>query len=472
MGISDDVLAEESLAEEEELISQYQQGKERSWRPGTALAVLGTGLLFLAAFVRRSVGPAAPIQQISRTVASLRERPLQTNKSHRHDDAVWDEFPVGWKPNLWCMGPVPHQLWKVEPEGTPLLVKVLSYNLFWWNLFIKRKGSWDSASKLVNASMKGRPYDVMGFQECRDPWRVLGAVGLLGEYDVFHGRYDTCMAYKRLDWKLLSHGFTEVAEDMPKNYYGRRGALWMRLQHKTAGHTLFFVNHHGPLSVNSGGICGGQATAHNLIRIMTDNAKPGDVVVLTGDFNANAASLTLRTLNNYLLQVFNGEVFGGIDNILSNVEGSAIVSAEKLGNGGSDHDAINAVLALGKMPKHKVKHPDWNLPWRVLRNNGFDDSKFWCGRMEFGVNYESYDGWQATIENVTKPDMCCRHCQANKRCKAWSFKQGPPAPPRPGWGWHILQGKAFPGSCWLRGLKPKKSERKWVSGLVAGLPYR
>merc|ERR1712062_559658 len=123
-------------------------------------------------------------------------------------------------------------------------------------------------------------------------------------------------------------------------------------------------------------------------------------------------------------------------------------------------------------PKRKVKDPDWHLPWRALRHNGFDDSKFWCGRIEFGVNYESYDGWQATIENVEKPDICCRYCQAEKRCKAWSFWQGPSAPPHAGRSWRILQGNTLPGSCWLRGVKPMKSERRWESGLVAGLPYR
>jgi len=471
MGISYDVLEqEESLEEEKALIGKFQQDKDGTLGPATKLAVFSAGFLFLAAFALQSVGLAALYKQTSGTIASLRK--WSSEKTESHDNAVWDELPLGWKPNLWCMGPVPPKLWKIEPEGTPVLVKVLSYNLFWWSLFIKRNGNWDSASKLVKASMKDKPYDVMGFQECHDPWRVLSAVGLLDQYDVFHGRYDTCVAYRKLDWKLLSHGFTEVAEDMPKNYYGKRGALWMRLQHKKTGRMFFFVNHHGPLSVNSGGICGGQVTAHNLVRIMADNAKPGDAVVLTGDFNANAASLTLRTLNTYLQQVFNGEVFGGIDNILSNIEGSGIVSTEKLGKGGSDHDAINAVLALGKMPKRKVRHPDWNLPWRVLHNNGFDDSKFWCGRIEFGVNYESYDGWLATIENVDKPDKCCRHCQADWRCKAWSFRQGPSAPPHPDRSWHILQGTAFPGSCWLRGLKPKKSERRWESGLVAGLPYR
>jgi len=249
--------------------------------------------------------------------------------------------------------------------------------------------------------------------------------------------------------------------------------LWMRLQHHATGRTLFFVNHHGPLSVNSGGICGGQATAHNLVRIMLDNAKLGDALVLTGDFNANAASLTLRTLRKYLVQVFNGNVFGGIDNILSNIEGSDIVATKTLGKGGSDHNAINAVLSLGKTSDVKGEKPNGTLPWKVLSNNGFGDNKFWCGRMEFGVNYEINDGsWSKTIENVAKPDKCCLLCQMEKRCKAWAFKQGPPAPPRPGMTWHMLQGKAYPGPCWLKGVAPKQGQRKWEAGLVAGLPYR
>jgi len=372
------------------------------------------------------------------------------------------------------MGPVPPKLWKIEPTGKPLIIKVLSYNLFWWSLYIKRGGNGNSAGNLIRASMEDGPYDVMGFQECGDPWRVLSPVGLLEQYNVLKGKYGTCLAYRKGEWKILAHGSKEVAEDVPKNYFGKREASWMRLQHKRTGRMLFVVNHHGPLSINSGGICGGQATAHNLIRIMTDNAKSGDAIILTGDFNANAASMTLRTLNTYLKQVFNGDVFGGIDNILSNIEGSDIVSTKTLGTGGSDHNAINAVLGLGNVSKAKAEEPDWTRPWRVLGNNGFEDKNFWCGRMEFGVDYEINDGddWKATINNIAKPDKCCMHCQMDKRCQAWAFKQGPPAPPHPGWNKHMLAGKAFPGPCFLKGSKPKQGERKWAPGLVAGLPYR
>jgi len=462
MGISDhDSLTEDS----KELIVESRKLKERTWHRAAAITILFAGLLLVGAFVLRKLGPAALYEQTEDTIASLRE------KKGNNRSAAFDDLPSGQKPDLWCLGPVPPKLWKVEPTGKPLLVKVLSYNLFWWNLYIKRNGNWNSASKLIKKSMEDIPYDVMGFQECRDPWRVLTSVGLLQQYNVFHGKYDTCMAYKKDTWKLLTHGFTEVAEDMPKNYYGKRGALWMRLENYKTGRVLFFVNHHGPLSINSGGMCGGQATAHNLVRIMTDNAKKGDAVILTGDFNANAASMTMRELRRYLTLVFNGEVFGGIDNILSNIEGHDVVSTKTLGKGGSDHNAINAVISLGNTSK-QTEHPDWTRPWRVLANNGFEDSKFWCGRMEFGVNYEISEGWGKTVNNVAKPDKCCMHCQMEKKCKSWAFKQGPPAPPQNGYNIHILQGKAAPGTCWLKGTVPKEGERKWTVGLSAGLPYR
>eukprot|EP00419_Tripos_fusus_P053376 CAMPEP_0172809436 /NCGR_PEP_ID=MMETSP1075-20121228/8227_1 /TAXON_ID=2916 /ORGANISM="Ceratium fusus, Strain PA161109" /LENGTH=470 /DNA_ID=CAMNT_0013648651 /DNA_START=48 /DNA_END=1460 /DNA_ORIENTATION=+ len=468
---SDEGLADDS----KDLIGTGRKGKERTWHRAASAAIFFAGFLLVGAFFLCSTGPAALHQQQAETrqlVVPAPDPAPKTNGTQQLVEGVWDKLPVGLEPKLWCLGPVPPKLWKVEASGKPLLIKVLSYNLFWWNLYIKRGGNGDSASKVIKASMEDTPYDVMGFQECRDPWKVLSAAGLLEQYDVFHGKYDTCMAYRKADWKVLSHGLTDVAEDMPKNYYGKRGALWMRLQHRLTGRKLFFVNHHGPLSVNSGGICGGQATAHNLVRTMTDNAEPGDAIILTGDFNANAASLTLRTLKKYLMQVFNGNVFGGIDNILSNIEDDGIVATKRLGKGGSDHNAINAVIALGKMSNVNGLSPDWTLPWRVMGNNGFDDKKFWCGRMEFGVNYEISDGWSKTVENVKKPDRCCLLCQMDKRCKAWAFKQGPPAPPHPGMDWHMLQGKAFPGPCWLKGLVPQHGQRKWEAGLVAGLPYR
>ena len=55
---------------------------------------------------------------------------------------------------------------------------MLSYNLFWWHLFKVEGGRGGSAGHLIRSTSEP-PYDVMGFQECEDPERVLGPAGLL-----------------------------------------------------------------------------------------------------------------------------------------------------------------------------------------------------------------------------------------------------------------------------------------------------
>lgn len=200
--------------------------------------------------------------------------------------------------------------------------------------------------------MRDQAFDVMGFQECEDPKKVLGPPGLLGEYEAIQGVHAICMAYRTAVWSLLEKGEDDVAEDMRTEFYGKRGTQWMRLQHKDTGRTLFFMNHHGPLSVNSGGLCGGQATAHNLLDVMAKRAQVGDALVLVGDFNANAASRTLQYLWPHLTHVYNSKSFGGVDNIFSNVRADSVLSTDDLGSGGSDHHAIAAVIQVGpQFPK-------------------------------------------------------------------------------------------------------------------------
>mmetsp|Transcript_53067 Transcript_53067/g.164199 ORF Transcript_53067/g.164199 Transcript_53067/m.164199 type:complete len:381 (-) Transcript_53067:25-1167(-) len=242
-------------------------------------------------------------------------------------------------------GPQPRELWKPDTHHRPVRVKVLTYNLFWWNLFRQRAGNHGSAGKLIASAGRPAPFDFMGFQECEDAERVLRDGGLLDEYTTFQSSRTLCMAYRRSGWSLLSYGHATVAEDH-KGLFGQRGAQWMRLQHSN-GTTLFFLNHHGPLPVNSGGICGGTATAHNLLRLIGEHAHVGDALILVGDFNANPTSSTVQELRRYLLHVYSGEFLDGIDNIFSNVHGLQVVHTETLGHGGSDHSALSAIVEVG-----------------------------------------------------------------------------------------------------------------------------
>lgn len=260
----------------------------------------------------------------------------------------------GWRPSgevvgegHWCKVGVPAPDWNLltcYAAGPKTKVKVLSYNLFWWNLFGHRGGNGRSAGRLIARTGQPEPYDIMGFQECDDAWRILGDAGLADEYGFVSKGMAIAIAYRRAHWSVLEHGMWEVAEDRPEQWYGKRAAQYARLRHKN-GRVVFFVNHHGPLPVGTGGKCGGRATAYNLLRTIASNAHTGDQIIMVGDFNANAHTSAIQALDAKMHRVFSGVAIGGIDHIYSNCgDVQHVVSTRNLGAGGSDHDALSAVF--------------------------------------------------------------------------------------------------------------------------------
>mmetsp|Transcript_39546 Transcript_39546/g.113858 ORF Transcript_39546/g.113858 Transcript_39546/m.113858 type:complete len:477 (-) Transcript_39546:143-1573(-) len=259
---------------------------------------------------------------------------------------------LGWQPSgrvvaqgQWCSAAEPAHPWRLDScgNGQGMQVKVLTYNLYWWNLFGRRGGNGGSAGHLIQRNGNPR-YDVMAFQECEGIRWVLSDAGLLGEYEMLTGPHALCIAYQKSDWRLLSQSAANVAEDRGDQWYGTRAGMWVRLQHYRTGQVLFFVNHHGPLPLNSGGRCGGEATAFNLLRLIASEARDGDVIALVGDFNAGPNSQTLQSLRSHMHPVYTGSSFGGVDHVLSSCP--RVAGTRNLGSGGSDHDALEAVIQL------------------------------------------------------------------------------------------------------------------------------
>mmetsp|Transcript_83136 Transcript_83136/g.209558 ORF Transcript_83136/g.209558 Transcript_83136/m.209558 type:complete len:453 (-) Transcript_83136:80-1438(-) len=275
------------------------------------------------------------------------------------DELSLAEGPIEWSSSgatvgdgHWCQTSAPSDGWTLKhcSAGTDAghEVKVLTYNLFWWNLYGVRHGNGDSASHLIQAMSHPVPFDVMGFQECEDGNRVLAAGGLAGQYQVFmfgpmSKTTALCMAFRKASFSLISQGQAWVAEDEASQYFGKRALQWMRLHHTVSGRTLFFANHHGPLRVGSGGKCGGGVTGLKLLTAIAQNAKPGDAIVLLGDFNAGPGSATLNQVGAKLKDFYPA----GIDNVFTNLPPQALVGKADIGNGGSDHDALMVQVVLG-----------------------------------------------------------------------------------------------------------------------------
>ncbi|CAK0900020.1 unnamed protein product, partial [Prorocentrum cordatum] len=248
-----------------------------------------------------------------------------------------------WMENVTSYEDLP-VLWNATTEHIePLHIKVLTYNLYWWNLFEKNGGSDGAAGKLVAASGNHTPYDLMAFQECENIDWVLGDAGLSDSYEYSEVFSSICVAWRNKTWRRLDSGYDAVATDggwVRNNKWGDRYVSWVRLEHRETGDKVFFANHHGPLPLNSGGEAGGLATAHNLLAAIKAHAEEGDIIVFTGDFNSDYQSATVKLVSTRLTLGYHGESFGGIDNIFANTGKTSFAARRNLGGAGSDHDAL------------------------------------------------------------------------------------------------------------------------------------
>eukprot|EP00933_Yihiella_yeosuensis_P035627 TRINITY_DN2922_c0_g2_i1.p1 TRINITY_DN2922_c0_g2~~TRINITY_DN2922_c0_g2_i1.p1 ORF type:complete len:513 (-),score=73.85 TRINITY_DN2922_c0_g2_i1:272-1810(-) len=354
----------------------------------------------------------------------------------------------------WCQNQQAPELWKPHEPDNAVQVQILSYNLFWWNLFKIHGGR--SAGDLIKRNTEQRPFDVMGFQECENTSLIMDPVGLQSTYRMFlHKAHAICMGYHSGVWDLIAKGEADVADDMRTEYYGKRAVQWMRLQHKQSDLKLFFVNHHGPLSVNSGGECGGKSTAYNIMKVMAKHGGRGDTLVLVGDFNANAASKTIQSFWPHMLHVYNSPSFGGVDNVFSNADRSQVKSKRDLGSGGSDHHAIEVVLEIGGPQGKQFNEGSLEIVHQSRNevSEAIDTAKRAGGAdgclIEPNVEYTIEPSWTQVQDGVTDPKVCCMRCNGHRGCKSWVWKD-------------------WPGQCVLHGGSRTGSQEK--KGFASGLP--
>jgi len=238
--------------------------------------------------------------------------------------------------------------------AAPARIKVLTYNLYWWHLFNIEKGRDGAAGKNIANYSQSEPFDLIGFQECEDvdwPLRDAKAAGMQGEFATFQKEDAVCLAYRKEAFHVLGWGEGAVAEDGAAQHFGKRIVLWVRLLHKASQRPIFFMNHHGPTPVNSGGVCGPAATAYQILRVIAINAEIGDAVILAGDFNAWSNDPSgkwleeIGRLDCHIPHVFSNPTIDdvwGIDNVFASCLNP--VETHVMPKGGSDHNALAVVF--------------------------------------------------------------------------------------------------------------------------------
>jgi endonuclease/exonuclease/phosphatase (EEP) superfamily protein YafD len=217
------------------------------------------------------------------------------------------------------------------------------------------------AGKNIAKAAESEAFDLMAFQECEDvswPLRDAKNAGVVDDYATIVWNvkpFMTAVAIRTSVFDILAQGKVEVADDSHHQYYGRRGVIWARLHHKPSGRYVFFVNHHGPTPVNTGGLCGNAATAYNILKVIATNAMVGDAVLLAGDFNAawmiggfgHSWEEEVGRIDCHLDHMFANPVnddMWGIDNFFASC--AKLVNKTVLPKGGSDHYALSAVFEI------------------------------------------------------------------------------------------------------------------------------
>jgi hypothetical protein len=221
-------------------------------------------------------------------------------------------------------------------SGATTSLNIVTQNLFWWNLFNQQGGG-----NFFNVFSQYKPFDIMLFQECDDIKRIVDGLGLSPRFQYYKGSHAVNIAWDGSRFQNLGQGFEYVGEDKP-GLWGKRGVTWVKLLDRSTSRNVLALSHHGPLPTNTGGIYGGKDVATKLLKVIADQSQPTDVVILGGDFNADAGSETLRTIKAAGFQLIGSD---WVDHVLIRAAGATdILNNEKkttiIWGTGSDHQGV------------------------------------------------------------------------------------------------------------------------------------
>jgi len=166
------------------------------------------------------------------------------------------------------------------PSSTgPGKIKVVSYNLYWWNAF--GQNPWKGSKITDNIKNNLRP-DVLGLQECDSPGKIKSRTG-----------YKPVSKFSGAQGVMVKPGLFTVGDSGSRDIgatgkWGPRFVTWAQLTHTASGRSFWHFNTHWCVHSGNGRTCSAKKRyrgAKNMLEIIREKAG-NDPVVITGDFNA------------------------------------------------------------------------------------------------------------------------------------------------------------------------------------------
>lgn len=215
------------------------------------------------------------------------------------------------------------------PPSSGSSIRVVSYNLFWWNAFGQE--SWKSDHIIHNIKYNLQA-DALGLQECDEPWTIQSRADYIPA-SAFAGAQGVSVKPG-----VFSVGQTGSRDIGATGFWGPRHVTWAQLTHAASGNTLWHFNTHWCVrDCDANKRYGG---AVNMLSIIREKAGSSPVII-TGDFNAGMGEPGIQ---HFLQNGFALAVSHWVDAIFYSTAHFSVVSTETGDAAHSDHRPVIADL--------------------------------------------------------------------------------------------------------------------------------
>jgi endonuclease/exonuclease/phosphatase family metal-dependent hydrolase len=232
--------------------------------------------------------------------------------------------------------------------GSSEKVKVVTYNLFWWNAFGSNR--WSSGESVLRNIRDNLGSALLGVQECDDPWLVQQSTG-----------YQPASSFAGAQGTFVDGGLFEVSsaagatghQDLQATgKWGPRYATWAQVSHKPTGRSIWHFNTHWCVHSGNGRTCTWETRlsgARNMVDLIREKAGTQggalrDPVVVTGDFNVFNGGVNEAGMQHFLNNGFSLAKYAYVDFVLFSTPHFRAVSSGVGDSAGSDHAPVFAEL--------------------------------------------------------------------------------------------------------------------------------